>query len=119
MTSDNSLFDALKYRVVVTDAGSRRYYNSADQLHRDEGPAIIQFDGTEKWYQNGKLHRDAGPAIEYASGVKEWRINGQRHRDAGPAVIWANGRKEWYYKGVRYEKSDYDNIIAGLALDDL
>ena len=118
MPDENDVFDALKYRSEVDKLGTRRYRNAAGQLHREEGPAIVYNDGTEKWYQNGKLHRDAGPAIEYASGVKEWRINGQRHRDAGPAVIWANGRKEWYYKGVRYEKSDYDNIIAGLAFDD-
>ena len=76
MTSDNSLFDALKYRVVVTDAGSRSYYNHAGKLHRDEGPAIETAYGHREWWQNGELHREDGPAITWANGNMEWWLNG-------------------------------------------
>ena len=118
MTSDSSLFDALKYRMVTTAAGSRRYYNTAGQLHRDEGPAIVQFDGTVKWFQNGKLHRDAGPAIEYASGIRIWVKQGLRHREDGPAVIWADGRIEWFLQGVEYSSAaDFYTALAKVKAD--
>ena len=39
MTTDVELYEALKYRVEVSPAtGTRRYYNSANQLHREDGP---------------------------------------------------------------------------------
>lgn len=68
MTTEAELFDTLKYRVDISPlTGTRRYYNTAQLLHCEDGPAIV----------------------------------------------WCNNTHEWYYKGVRYEKSDYDNIIAG------
>ena len=107
MTTLAELFDALKYRVDVDEYSTRRYYNSVNQLHCDEGPAIVRVDGTLAWYQNGKLHRTDGPAIEYASGTKEWWQNDQRHRTDGPAVENANGYKEWWLKGVQYTEQGY------------
>ncbi len=32
--------------------------------------------GAKAWYRNGKLHREDGPAIEEADGSKEWFLNG-------------------------------------------
>ena len=56
MTTVAELYCALKYRVEVSpDTGTRRYYNSANQLHSDVGPAIVYTDGTGVWYQNGRL----------------------------------------------------------------
>ena len=76
--SEVEVFDALKYRVVVNQHGARGYYNSADQLHRTDGPAVIWADGTKLWFQNGQCHRTNGPAIEFVNGTKEWYINGER-----------------------------------------
>ena len=75
--SEQAVFDALKYRVEVDKLGTRRYYNKADQLHRDDGPAVEYADGLKVWYQNGLRHRTDGPAIEWNDGRKWWYINGR------------------------------------------
>ena len=93
--SVQTVFDALKYRVVVNEY-ARCYYNSVDQLHRTNGPAVIWADGTKCWYHNGLRHRTDGAAVEWACGAKEWYINGVRLSEAefnqvmGLDVISAN-----------------------------
>ena len=80
MTTLAELYSALKYRVEVgPDTGTRRYYNAAGQLHRDEGPAVVRVDGTSLWYQSGVLHRTNGPATVRATGYSEWWIKGIPH----------------------------------------
>ena len=74
--SEQEVFDALKYRVVVDTRGTRWYYNSANQLHRIDGPAVEYTSGTEHWYQNNQRHRTDGPAVDYQNGGKEWWLNG-------------------------------------------
>ena len=80
--SEAEVFDALRYRVEVDARGTRWYFNSAGQLHRDDGPAIEYPDGSKSWCQNGQLHRTDGPAIECADGTKRWYINGVRLTEA-------------------------------------
>ena len=75
--SEQAVFDALKYRIEVDISGTRRYYNAANQLHRDEGPAIEWRNGTKSWFQYGIRHRTDGAAIEYSDGDKAWYINGE------------------------------------------
>ena len=75
--SEQAVFDALKYRVVIDSYGNRLYYNSAGKWHRENGPAIEWSNGTKSWYQNGKRHRIDGAAIEYSDGDKVWFINGE------------------------------------------
>ena len=96
MTTESAVFDTLKYRVEVDEFGTRRYYNSAGDLHRDEGPAVEFVDKSERWFQDGLCHREDGPAIVLANGNKEWYLNGRRHCADGPAVDAANGYKEWH-----------------------
>ena len=74
--SEQEVFDSLKYRIEVNEYGIHKYYNSADQLHRTNGPAVLCADGTELWYQNGLRHRTDGPAIMWPDGHKWWYING-------------------------------------------
>ena len=80
--SEQDVFDALKYRVEVDEAGTRWYYNAADQLHRDEGPAIEYANGGKRWYQNDQYHRIDGPAVVDFNGHMEWHINGVRLSEA-------------------------------------
>ena len=80
--SEVEVFDALRYRVEVDMRGTRWYYNSANQLHREGGPAIEHESGANGWYQNGLRHRTDGPAIECADGTKRWYINGVRLTEA-------------------------------------
>ena len=75
--SEQVVFDALRYHIEVDEYGIHKYYNSADQLHRTNGPAVLCADGTELWYQNGLRHRTDGPAIATPSGYKAWYINGE------------------------------------------
>jgi hypothetical protein len=49
--------------------------NNEDQLHNENGPAVI-IDDTNFWYKNGQLHRIDGPAIEWKNGDKEYYLNG-------------------------------------------
>ena len=74
--SEQEVFEALKYRVVVNEY-ARCYYDKDDQLHRTDDPAVIWADGTKCWYQNGQRHRIDGAAVEWAGGSKEWYINGE------------------------------------------
>ena len=80
--SEQEVFDRLKYRIEVDMYDTRRYFNSAGELHRDDGPAVEDANGSKFWCQNGRLHRTDGPAIEWAHGINEWWINGVILTDA-------------------------------------
>ena len=79
MTTLAELFDALKYRVVIANDGTRRYYNDAGRLHRTDGPAIVYPYGGQEWYRNGLRHRTDDPAIEWGCGACEWWIDGVQY----------------------------------------
>ncbi len=81
--------------------GTIEYYKN-NELHREDGPAIICGDRTKVWYVGGKQHRLDGPAYEGANGNKVWCIEGKFHREDGPAVEFANGNKEWWLYGIKY-----------------
>ena len=110
--SEQDVFDALKYRVEVAKDGTRRYYNKAGELHRDEGPAVEWPDGSKGWFQNGQYHRTDGPAIERANGTKEWVQNGQRHRIDGVAIDYANGCKRWFIHGVEMTEAEFNQLVG-------
>lgn len=80
--SEQAVFEALKYHIEVDYLGSRMYYNSANQLHRTDGPAIEYFNGDRVWYQNDQLHRTDGPAVEYSNGDRVWFINDEQLSEA-------------------------------------
>ena len=75
--SEQTVLEALKYRIVVDEKGTRRYYNRDDRLHRTNGPAVEYTDGTKRWLQDGQYHRIDGPAMEYPTGDNRWFINGK------------------------------------------
>lgn len=76
-----------------------RWYNEQGKLHREDGPAEVFPNGTEKWYINGLLHREDGPACVYANGSLEYRIHGKLHREDGPALVYHDGAEYWYING--------------------
>ena len=90
-------------RIERYATGVVAYFNDDNDIHRDDGPAIIDHDGTEKWCQYGRLHREDGPAVIYPDGGKEWWYEGQLHRNDGPAVIkyyqWRDYGLRWFYHG--------------------
>jgi hypothetical protein len=86
--------DALKQSK--TKYAPIEYRNEKGELSREDGPAVIKYNGFKAWYLNGELHRTDGPAIEWANGSKDWYLNNKRHRTDGPAVENADGYKAWY-----------------------
>ena len=117
MTTLAEVFDSLKYRIDVSPiTGTRMYYNSAGQLHREDGPAVEYPSGTVEWCQNGVLHREGGPAVIGSNGRHfEWFQNGVLHRTDGPAVEYADGNKEWWINGVEYTKQEYRTQLKALG----
>lgn len=83
MTNDADVFDALKYRVEVDQHGTRRYFNSNNQLHRENGPAVIYADGAQCWCRNDMLHREDGPAVMFTSGRMCWFLYGEELTESG------------------------------------
>jgi hypothetical protein len=63
--------------IKINEYGDKFYYSDAAMkiLHRIDGPAVEDADGSKAWYVHGKLHRIDGPAIEYADGAKSWYID--------------------------------------------
>lgn len=49
--------------------------------------------------EKGEIHRKDGPAVVDFNGNQWWYLNGERHREGGPSVICQNGRKAWYRHG--------------------
>ena len=109
--SEQAVFDTLKYRIVVNEYGTRMYYNSANKLHRDDGPAVESSDGDKFWYQNGLRHRTDGPAGVSPGGYKTWYQNGQRHRTDGPAIEYPTGHKRWFINGVEMSESEFNQEV--------
>jgi len=56
--------------------------------------------GTMEWYKDDQLHREDGPAVVQVYGKEEWYQHGERHREDGPAVVTDWGSSEWWYRGV-------------------
>lgn len=50
-----------------------RYFNSKNELHRLDGPAVEWVCGDKIWLHDGKFHRLDGPAI-HLKDFKSWRL---------------------------------------------
>jgi hypothetical protein len=107
MTTEAEVYEELRLRVVVDELGTRCYYNSSGQLHRNHGPALVCGNMLKMWFQNGVRHRVDGPAVIWPDGSLFWYQNGILHREDGPAIERPNGVKEWYLNGKRYTQQEY------------
>jgi hypothetical protein len=85
-------------KILTTEEGTL-YFDQDNCLHREDGPAYEDVDGTKIWYCHGQSHREDGPAVEDVDGTKKWYWHGKFHREDGPAVECANGDKFWFYHG--------------------
>lgn len=54
-----------------------RYFDGDGLLHREDGPAYEETNGTRFWYLNGRRHREDGPAVERSDGSREWYLHGE------------------------------------------
>ena len=102
--------DEITYKVKVSPWGAVRWYRKG-KLHREDGPAVVQANGSKYWYRKGKLHRIGGPGIEYANGSKLWYLKGKLHRLDGPAVESCAGSKFWYIHGEHMVEEDFNDYI--------
>lgn len=76
-------------------------------FHREDGPALIAPDGTERWYTNGLRHRVGGPAITtlVPNGYRyQWFENDIPHRTDGPADI--SPTDIYYYNMGKLHRTD-------------
>lgn len=55
--------------------------------------------------RNGILHRDDGPAVEQTNGTRQWFVHGMRHCADGPAIRERHGYCEWWTNNT-YVRSD-------------
>lgn len=53
----------MKITRTITERGDIVYKNSLGELHREDGPAIINPNGECWWFKNDKAHRLGGPAM--------------------------------------------------------
>lgn len=77
---------------------------------------------TERHYLNGKLHREDGPAVINSNGTKEWFVHGVRHRTDGPAVkkVQPYTIDRYFVNGAEYfpESTDIFLRMAGGVVED-
>ncbi len=113
-------------------AKTKEYRNGRNELHREDGPAVIEYDAEgklkrETYYSNGSIHSEDGPAlIDYYenNGVKReaYYIGGELHAEVGPAIIEfdrdgcpESGR--WFRHGKEFIPSP-DQVDAYMILRD-
>lgn len=92
-----------KKPVKSIDEHGAIIYTLDGQLHREDGPALIEPDGTRVWFQNGKQHREDGPALIMPDGYSLWCYHGEFHREDGPAVIDEDGPYGFFINGQGVE----------------
>ncbi len=56
----------------------RDYRDSNNELHREDGPALIWINGDKVWWIHGERHREDGPAIIYSDDSKSYWLNDKR-----------------------------------------
>ena len=74
-----------KQYIKTTKYGTEYYSDEAmTVLHREDGPAVEDADGSKEWFINGKhvRHREDGPACEDVAGDKDWYLNGKHMNEA-------------------------------------
>lgn len=90
--------------AVIQPDGTEEYYSNGKK-HRVENWAVINPNGYKEWWLDGKLGRKDGPAIQYSDGGVDWIYDGLYHREDGPAREFADGRKVYYHHGKQINVS--------------
>jgi hypothetical protein len=112
----------------IADGRESLEYNVDDQLHREDGPAVIICDAqsgavlTEAWYRRGTAHRECGPAVVTRTPdgyrTESWYCEGELHRDPtdGPAHIFYSPeldetRAEYYCRALLHRDDGPARIL--------
>lgn len=90
--------------AVIEADGTQIYYVNGHKGNPN-GPTIIKPNGYMEYWTNNKLGRkeEIGPAIIYPDGGKDWVWNNLLHREYGPAREFADGSTQYYYEGKYIE----------------
>jgi len=51
------------------------FINSDKQIHREDGPALVDYNGGQYWFNKNKYHREDGPAVITPDGHKYWYLD--------------------------------------------
>jgi len=89
----------------------RAYDIPWENLHREDGPALIYRTGTKERYKNGERRRLDGPVYISDVDVKEWRVNGELHRINGPAIEYENGFRLWCIYNKELDTEEVESWI--------
>lgn len=97
-------------------------WNTNNEPHRENGPAVIRTIGLSKWHQNGKIHRPRnGVAIACKSVRFEWIREGVYHREDGPEMVELHevqiGCQDGIVQNVGVRKINYRWKIDNQNLD--
>lgn len=79
----------------------------------------IDSNGIETWKRNGQLHREDGPAMVEPNGALHWFYRHERHRTDGPAMIRADGREFWFVYGIHVNSFKKFQKLANVPKDQL
>jgi hypothetical protein len=113
----SSMKNGLYNGLLIDKYGDKRWYLNGN-LHREDGPAIEEVDGTKFWYLNGERHREDGPAV-INNESKLWYKDGTLHREDGPAVELASGDKAWYLNDKQLEIIPQEVLINYMKANNL
>lgn len=96
--------------ALIQKDGSLQKWLLFDKLHRADGPAvtrIVEGKTYEEYYYYGMPHRVGGPALQGLDGSFKWYYHGRMHREDGPAWVIPNGPEVYAIDGVELDQDEY------------
>lgn len=86
----------MESKCVTDRFGDKKWFNDLNQLHKEDGPALIT--STAKYYFFcGELHRTDGPAVISITGRQDYFIDG----------IDFNSKEEWFAALTPEQQENY------------
>lgn len=99
--------------AVIDENGGEYYYINGKLSRTDGHPALMRIDGLSIWFLDGQIHRSDGPAIidsGHAKHVMVYVERGKIHRDYGPAFIMSNHVEAWFFDGKILNIHYYEDL---------
>lgn len=93
--------------AVVDESGGYKAWWVNDKLHRLDGPAIIHGASSKVWLEEGRIHRLDDSSITEVDEFEEWWVDGLRHRIDGPAITCVDEDDMWWLFGGRVSKENH------------
>lgn len=92
-------------------------FNDDGVWHCESGPAVYG-KSYQAWYVNGLLHRLDGPAITNSDGSTMWYRDNKLHCESGPAASWpSKNHFEFYLEGIQYSEEEFNLKMLEKKLD--